>query len=53
MPPLIAKNLLDSFRRTAGRRKNNRVATIDIFHFLRRFAEKNINPKIEKARENL
>jgi Zn-dependent protease len=48
VPPLIAKNLLDSYRRTAARRKKSRAAYARNFLFLRR--EKNNKPEIERAR---
>jgi len=50
MPPLIAKNLLDSYQRTVARRKKSRVAKTGIFKFQWRSAGRNNKPETEKAR---
>jgi hypothetical protein len=50
VPPLIAKNLLDSFQRTSARRKKSRVAKTGFFNLQQYFAGRNNKPEIEKAR---
>ncbi len=50
MPPSIAKNLLDSFRRSADRRRDSRGMKIGIVDILRRFLEKDIHWKTDKTR---